>query len=52
VIDYKTGTDREAEKEYISQVKNYTRLLKEIYPGRNVEGIIAYVDLKAITRVR
>jgi ATP-dependent helicase/nuclease subunit A len=51
VIDYKTGTDKEAEKEYVSQVKNYIRILKEIYPGRKVEGIIAYVDLKEIRRV-
>ena len=52
VIDYKTGMNREAEKEYVSQIKNYTRILKEIYPDRNIEGIIAYVDLKAITRVK
>jgi ATP-dependent exoDNAse (exonuclease V) beta subunit len=52
VIDYKTGTDKEAEKEYISQLKNYIRILKEIYPDKNVEGIIAYVDLKEITLLR
>jgi ATP-dependent exoDNAse (exonuclease V) beta subunit len=52
VIDYKTGTDREAEKDYIHQVRNYVRILREIYPDRNIEGIIAYVDLKAITRVK
>jgi ATP-dependent exoDNAse (exonuclease V) beta subunit len=52
VIDYKTGTDREAEKGYISQIKNYMRILKEIYPDRNIEGIIAYADLKTITRVK
>ena len=52
VIDYKTGTDREPEKEYIAQIKNYMRILKEIYPDRNIEGIIAYVDLKAITGVK
>jgi ATP-dependent exoDNAse (exonuclease V) beta subunit len=51
VIDYKTGTDREAAKDYISQIRNYMRILKEIYPGKNIEGIIAYVDLKEITRV-
>ena len=51
VIDYKTGTDKEAEKEYISQLKNYIRILKEIYPDKNVEGIIAYVDLKEIKKV-
>jgi ATP-dependent helicase/nuclease subunit A len=52
VIDYKTGTDKVAEKEYISQLKNYIRILKEIYPNKHVEGIIAYVDLKEITLVR
>lgn len=52
VIDYKTGTDKEAEKEYLSQLKNYMRILREIYPGRNVEGVIAYVDLKEITLLR
>ena len=52
VIDYKTGTDKEAEKEYVSQLKNYIRILNEIYPGKNVEGVIAYVDLKEITLLR
>jgi len=52
VIDYKTGTDKEAEKEYISQLKNYIRILKEIYTDKNIEGVIAYVDLKEITLLR
>jgi ATP-dependent exoDNAse (exonuclease V) beta subunit len=52
VIDYKTGTDREAEKEYISQLRNYIRILKEVYPSRNIEGSIAYVDLKEIKKVK
>jgi ATP-dependent helicase/nuclease subunit A len=52
VIDYKTGTDKEAEKEYMHQLKNYMRILKEIYPDKHVEGIIAYVDLKEISRVK
>jgi ATP-dependent helicase/nuclease subunit A len=52
VIDYKTGIDKEAEKEYISQLKNYIRILREIYPDKNIEGIIAYVDLKEITLLR
>ncbi|HYA92984.1 MAG TPA: UvrD-helicase domain-containing protein [Thermodesulfobacteriota bacterium] len=51
VIDYKTGTDKEAEKEYILQIKNYMRILKEIYPDKHVEGVIAYVDLKEIRKV-
>ncbi len=52
MIDYKTGIEKEAEKEYISQLKNYIRILKEIYPDRNVEGVIAYVDLKEIRKVK
>ncbi len=52
VIDYKTGADKKAEKEYLSQLKNYIRILKEIYPDKKVEGIIAYVDLKEIKKVK
>jgi ATP-dependent exoDNAse (exonuclease V) beta subunit len=52
VIDYKTGTGKEAEREYISQLKNYIGILKEIYPDKNVEGVIAYVDLKEIRKVK
>jgi len=52
VIDYKTGNNKEAEKEYISQLKNYIRILKEIYPDKNIEGVIAYVDLKEIKKVK
>ncbi len=51
VVDYKTGTDRETEKGYISQLKNYIRILKEIYPGKKIEGAIAYVDSKEIRKV-
>jgi ATP-dependent exoDNAse (exonuclease V) beta subunit len=51
VIDYKTGTDKETENEYISQLKNYIRILKEVYPDKKVEGVIAYVDLKEIKKV-
>ncbi len=52
VVDYKTGTDKEAEREYILQLKNYMRILKEIYPDKHVEGVIAYVDLKEIRKVK
>jgi ATP-dependent exoDNAse (exonuclease V) beta subunit len=51
VIDYKTGTDKETEKNYVSQLKNYIRILKEIYPDKKVEGVIAYVDLKEMRKV-
>ena len=52
VIDYKTGADKKAEKEYVAQLKNYIRILKDIYPAKNVEGVIAYVDLKEIILLR
>ena len=52
VIDYKTGTEKRAEKEYISQLRSYIRILKEIYPDKTVEGMIAYVDLGEMTLLR
>ena len=52
VIDYKTGTDKKAEAEHLSQLKNYIRILREIYPDKKIEGVIAYVDLKEITLLR
>lgn len=52
VIDYKTGTEKRAEKEYMSQLRSYIRILKEIYPNKTVEGMIAYVDLGEMTLLR
>ena len=52
VIDYKTGTEKRAEKEYMSQLRSYIRILKEIYPDKTVEGMIAYVDLGEMTLLR
>jgi ATP-dependent helicase/nuclease subunit A len=51
VVDYKTGTDKETGKKSISQLKSYIRILKEIYPGKKVEGVLAYVDLREIKKV-
>ena len=51
VIDYKTGTDKKAESEHLSQLKNYVRILREIYPGKKIEGVIAYVDLNETRKV-
>ncbi len=51
VIDYKTGSETETQKEHVSQLKNYIRILKAIYPDKNVEGVIAYVDRKEIRKV-
>ncbi|MBF0458409.1 MAG: UvrD-helicase domain-containing protein [Nitrospirae bacterium] len=43
VIDFKTGSKKSGS--YIYQIRGYINLLKELYPGRRVEGLIAYVDL-------
>jgi len=51
VMDYKTGGDKKVEERYISQLKNYMRILKDLYQGKTVEGMIAYVDLKEVVRI-
>ena len=45
VIDYKTGKDRESPDKYTAQLKNYMSILRDVYPGKTVRGIIAFVDL-------
>jgi ATP-dependent exoDNAse (exonuclease V) beta subunit len=50
VMDFKTGSD-ENENEYILQVSNYIGMLKEIYPEKNIDGVIAYVDLKKMRSI-
>jgi ATP-dependent exoDNAse (exonuclease V) beta subunit len=47
LIDFKTGGG-EQEAEYIVQVRNYIAIIKEIYPDKHVQGIIAYVDEKEL----
>lgn len=51
VIDYKTGKERRAEREYEAQMKNYMKILREIYPDRRVEGLVAYIDLREVRRI-
>lgn len=51
VIDYKTGKDREAPAQYRAQVKNYMSILRDIYPGKAVKGVIAFVDLGEVQRI-
>ena len=51
VIDYKTGKDKEAPDKYRAQLKNYMSILSEVYTGKTVEGVIAFVDLSEVERV-
>jgi ATP-dependent exoDNAse (exonuclease V) beta subunit len=45
VVDYKTGKDRVGIEKYRAQMRNYMRILSEVYPGRVIRGVIAFVDL-------
>jgi ATP-dependent exoDNAse (exonuclease V) beta subunit len=51
VIDYKTGKDKEALEKYRSQMRNYMRILGEVYPGKAISGIIAFVDLGEVEKL-
>jgi len=51
VIEYKTGGDKEGETAHLAQMRNYLRLVRELYPDRPAEGIIGYIDLKKTTHV-
>lgn len=41
VVDFKTG---EEQRDYGEQVRNYMTILSEIFPGRTIKGVLAYVD--------
>jgi ATP-dependent exoDNAse (exonuclease V) beta subunit len=45
VIDYKTGKDKEAQDKYRAQLRDYMRILGEVYTGKAIKGIVAFVDL-------
>jgi len=41
VIDYKTGEEQDG---YGDQVRNYMQILSDVYAGKTVKGLLAYVD--------
>jgi len=49
VIDYKTGAD--LENKHTEQINNYKMILRQIYPDKKIEGILAYVDRNEVRRV-
>ncbi|MBF0466500.1 MAG: UvrD-helicase domain-containing protein [Nitrospirae bacterium] len=51
VIDYKTG-GADNETGYVSQIKEYLRILREFYPDKNCSGLIAYTDMQGSVAVR
>ena len=56
VIDFKTGGEKDPGEKYpgdtnMSQLRTYMRILKGVYPNKEVQGIIAYADLGTIRRL-
>jgi ATP-dependent exoDNAse (exonuclease V) beta subunit len=45
VIDYKTGKDKAALEKYRQQMRNYIGILCDVYSGKTVRGVIAFIDL-------
>ena len=51
IVDFKSGKEKAGEKDYIAQVQKYMQTLMEIYSGKTIRGILAYVDLADIRAV-
>jgi ATP-dependent exoDNAse (exonuclease V) beta subunit len=45
VIDFKTGEDKDA---YTDQIHGYRDILQNLYPGRTICGVLAFVDRKKL----
>ena len=48
VIDYKTGDEQE---DYGDQVRNYMKILGDVFAGKSVKGLLAYVDKNVLRMV-
>jgi len=51
VVDFKTGGRSEFAEEYREQIRRYRGLLKDLYPGRPVRGLLAFLDQDRIEEV-
>jgi ATP-dependent helicase/nuclease subunit A len=49
VVDFKTGTEETGR--YEEDVRAYARILRQVYPGRTVEALLAFVDAGSVRRV-
>ncbi len=47
-IDFKTGDDSISTINHEKQLLNYINILRDIYPGKTVHGIVAYIDKESI----
>ena len=48
VVDYKTG---EEEKEHVDQVRRYMEGVREVFPEKEVEGVLIYLEKGVLRRV-
>jgi ATP-dependent exoDNAse (exonuclease V) beta subunit len=49
VIDFKTGAEDPGRNE--AQVRDYMAILSEVYPGKMVSALLAYVDLGTVRKI-
>jgi ATP-dependent exoDNAse (exonuclease V) beta subunit len=49
VIDFKTGAEDPGKNE--AQVRNYMSILSEVYPGKMVSALLAYVDMGIVRKI-
>ena len=48
MIEFKTGRAGVDGEKHAAQMANYLCIMGEVYKGRRIEGIIAYVDAKVV----
>jgi ATP-dependent exoDNAse (exonuclease V) beta subunit len=51
VIDWKTGDDEDEAGRHEEQISTYAKILGEIFPGKTVEALLAYLDTGEIRRI-
>jgi ATP-dependent helicase/nuclease subunit A len=44
VIDWKTGAEEDRAEEHEKQISHYAAVLRDLYPGREVHALLAFVD--------
>ncbi len=51
VIDYKTGEEEEDQASHDAQMRAYSAVLSEAFPGKHVKALLAYTDRGSVRRV-
>jgi ATP-dependent helicase/nuclease subunit A len=51
VIDYKTGEEEEDQASHDAQMRAYSAVLSEAFPGKRVKALLAYTDRGGVRRV-